>query len=257
MKSKVLLRKRSKIPELYSQLCCGLSKRGLSQTEISRILQVTQPMVSRYLRKKPKISDEVKDLICEVDSSTRLHPSFVISTQCMPEDKALYIVTEEHLLSEEKSDMVKSILSSLEKLKDTDISEAIPKVKMNLAYRTAEAKGKEDVLSLPTGMICLHGRLDSFGDPEFGSSDHLAGILLGSGQDRCVMNIRYDKAMQKRIASSGHRSTEMHDDFICPEGSWDILVHKGSFGIEPATYIFGKDPEEVIRKLKRLMRRKR
>ncbi|RLF91934.1 phosphomethylpyrimidine kinase, partial [Thermococci archaeon] len=52
-----------------------------------------------------------------------------------------------------------------------------------------------------------------------------------------------------------NRGEEETEDEIAEafrEESWDVVVDPGGYGVEPCVYIFGRDPLEVVGKLKKI-----
>ncbi len=57
-------------------------------------------------------------------------------------------------------------------------ADLIPEAEMNLCYALREAKGIDDVAAFSGSIGCCSGRVSIGGEPEFGVSKHLAGMLL-------------------------------------------------------------------------------
>ena len=101
------------------------------------------------------------------------------------------------------------------------------------------------------------------GTPEFGVSQHVAGVLLSArenGSDaRAALNVTYSEALRDALAAQGHTPTEFDADreiedaiadALAAEPDADVLYQTGGFGIEPALYILGLDAPAVATALR-------
>jgi len=227
--------------DIKQQLAWALKEKGLTQSQISRLLQITQPMVSKYLRSRPEISKSTQQLAEKVFKAQNLSISFLFATEQIPEGE-YYLATKENIPTRARFAAIAELKDAIELLRKKDLSFFIPKVKVNIAYALEGAESKQDIASIPSGLVFVKNRLSHYAEPEFGTSSHLSSLLLNL-KKRCVMNIKYSPLRLKDV-----RHAFMEDDYSIDEDA-DVLIHKGSFGIEPAAYVFGESPEEVIRKV--------
>jgi hydroxymethylpyrimidine/phosphomethylpyrimidine kinase len=85
----------------------------------------------------------------------------------------------------------------VEVLKENKIGHLIPEVSSNLGYALPQAEGIEDVAAFPGRIVRFKDSVATYGDPEFGASQHIANIILTVmrfNPEYCsAMNIRYSK----------------------------------------------------------------
>jgi hydroxymethylpyrimidine/phosphomethylpyrimidine kinase len=150
----------------------------------------------------------------------------------------------------------------------------IPEVGMNFAYALPNAKTRNDVCAVD-GRITKHkDRLSLCGTIDFGVSKHVASIILAAmsydATMRSAINIRYSQKtidLCKQISlslSSFDRMNEPPDALSTMEWGTkhaitlhgripDIIYDTGSIGKEPMIRILGKNPEEIILKIRKLV----
>lgn len=150
----------------------------------------------------------------------------------------------------------------------------IPEVGMNFAYALPNAKTKNDVCAID-GRITKHKERPSlYGTLDFGVSKHVASIVLAAmsydATMRSAVNIRYSQktlSLCKKIGftlGSFNRQNEPLD--VTSTMDWgtkyviaklgrlpDVIFDIGSVGKEPMIRILGKNPEEVLSKLQKIV----
>lgn len=150
----------------------------------------------------------------------------------------------------------------------------IPEVGMNVAYALPDARTRNDVCAVDGRIIRQRERAMLCGTLEFGASKHVASIVLAAMSFdttmRSAANIRYSQEtvdlcqMVGFSIGSFDRSNEPKDAPSTMEWGTkhaittlghapDIIYDIGSVGKEPMIRILGKNPEDVLSKLKRLM----
>ncbi len=156
-------------------------------------------------------------------------------------------------------------------LKDIpEIIELIPEVRTNIVASGLQANSLEDVVAFP-GRITIHrNSLKIFDDPEFGASKHLGSLLLKIRkhfpQVRCGTCIRYDQRIYRFLTSMNAsmvtipRNQENQKEHAVLIHLLDqivvnlqrrkfktpiFLIDPGSLGLEPVTYIFHHDLNEL------------
>lgn len=163
--------------------------------------------------------------------------------------------------------------NAVKNLMEMDIKEFIPEVGMNFAYSLPPpyAKSYEDVAGI-SGRIVRANDGVRIGEIKFGASRHLSKALLkmmGYEESmRAVLNIKYDKKLIEKAKNmftvSFYNRQEEPEEIKMREGEtipWgienaikrckkipDIIYHEGDIGKEPMILIFGKNPEDVIKK---------
>jgi XRE family transcriptional regulator, thiamine biosynthesis regulator len=224
-----------------------LNAKGYSQTLISRLLDITQPMVSNYLKTKPVVSDSImkyaQSVIKMITDGHTPHYNICITPSNM--GGRYYLGSREELLTDERQEVIDNILRALNKLKTMNLSGLIPKIKVNLAMSLRTPKKTSDIASIAGGIVFINNVVSFYGPVGFENSRNLASLILKmkthGNKYRSIMNIRYNsyKTSLKTLNYNGGK---------IPKGT-DILLHKGAFGIEPCAYILGNDAVDVVHKL--------
>lgn len=192
-------------------------------------------------------------------------------------DKGMVI---DFTLSEEKLDVAMQIweiynyISNLKKF-----SKLIPEVRMNISGSLPKAKSKYEIAGIEGRITIIEGFPKASGQIKFGVSDHTARLLLMAKESddsiNYVMNLKYDLDLLTLIQEQ--TSIELHEikresqpdyikskDFstmqwIIKEGVKktgrvpDIIWDKGSQGKEPMMRLFGKNSEDMILKLTKII----
>ena len=153
-----------------------------------------------------------------------------------------------------------------------DFTSVMPEVRVNIVMATSDANSVSEVAGIPGRIVEVRGRARAFMDPEFGSSRHLAEVLLTAmGIDssvRAVTNVNYDELVRKEMEEL-NLSIGWFDREVLPVDEKgdeaavtlgvklaferfgylpDVIVDKGGYGIEPVSYLFGDSAVEVARK---------
>ncbi|MBU7027273.1 MAG: hypothetical protein HXS48_10055 [Theionarchaea archaeon] len=238
--------------DLRIRVSHNLNASGYTQGEIAHHLHVSQAMVSKYLSKSVEPSEELDEVSSEI--------ARMINQGKDEKDILLYIcqtcfrwregglTCTLHNLSEctvctqlrspeimdEKQKVVQNVKEALLILESSpSIVKLMPEVRMNIAMSAQNASNPMEVAAVPGRLVPVHGKVTAVSDPEFGASHHLASILLKTG-NRAVINIRYTEEIRSLFKKVGL-------SFTFTDEPADVLIDKGSFGIEPCAYIFGKD----------------
>lgn len=150
----------------------------------------------------------------------------------------------------------------------------IPEVGMNFAYARPNAKTRNDVCAVD-GRITKHKERPSLcGTIDFGVSKHVASIVLAAMSFdttmRSAVNIRYSKKTVefcKKIGFAVGTFDRKDEPPTAPSTmEWgtkhaitilgrvpDIIYDTGSVGKEPMIRVLGKDPEDVLLKIQKLV----
>lgn len=234
-----------------------LRKQRFSQEKISKILKLTQPMVSNYLSIDKKIPEHIKThsrLIVEKIKKNKL-PLFRTCVTFSEVSGKYYLARPEELMVDDKKSVIDDILRALNEIKDLNIKNLIPKVKINLAMSKENANTKRDIASVEGGLSFIEGRLSYFGSVGFDKSDHLASLLIYlkniSKGYNSIMNIKFDTFLLRSELKARYLSKDFK--LASKDKDIDILLHKGGFGIEPCAYILGKDASDVIEKIRKII----
>jgi len=156
-------------------------------------------------------------------------------------------------------------------LENKIITPLIPEVLSNIAFAKRNAKSEKDVIAIPGRITKVFGVPKAVSKPTWGGSKHLALVLLHvmkvSPETRAVMNIRFDEKIEKLLRELGFKfaiigpSSEVDDLSIARliasayQENMDAVIHLGGKGLEANTYIFGKDPIEVAKKVLEIAKR--
>ena len=230
-----------------------LKSSEFTQTEIAHHLHVSQVMVSKYLSKAPEPSeelDEVASEIAQMINQKRDEKAILlyvcqtcfrwreggITCQLHPlSDCTVCTQLRSPEIMDEKKKVIENIQEALQILESNpSIMKVMPEVRMNIAMALQNASNPMEVAAVPGRLIPLHGKICKVSAPEFGASHHLASILIKTA-NKAVINIKYSEEVLSHIK-------ELHLSLTyTPEEPADVLIDRGGCGIEPCTYIFGKN----------------
>ncbi|WP_336361006.1 thiamine-phosphate synthase family protein [Haladaptatus sp. ZSTT2] len=139
----------------------------------------------------------------------------------------------------------------------------IPNVGSNLVECLPDATTIDDVVGVPGRIFDVKGQATVPGDPEFGVSEHLASVLLAARRNgnsaRAVLNIRYDEDIVAALEATDANAVsfdaqlpldEAIDAALADAPDADVLYQPGSFGIEPITYLLGRDAQAVAERIR-------
>ena len=203
---------REFLPAVRSQLAKALKRRGLSQTEISSRLEVTQAAVSKYLSQSDTVSemsDEIGDLVRKLvdmieNPDTKADAvvkelclscmySRLGSTMCKMHKNTVHSLKAANcqicsqLLGKSDDDLVErarvigdmqDALRTIEA--STSFERIVPQVRANLVACTLDAKSLGDVAGVPGRIAIISGRAATLISPQFGASRHTAEILVNA-----------------------------------------------------------------------------
>lgn len=148
----------------------------------------------------------------------------------------------------------------------------LPEVGTNIGYAVLGALEQDEVAAFDGRVVRLGTTARKVGCARFGASKHVARIVLAASSHdpdfRAAMNIKYsqenlaacrrarltistfDRAKEPKGVSSMtwgvHKAIEVHGRVP------DVIFDKGGIGKEPMIRLLGRDPEEVIAKLRRI-----
>jgi len=279
------------LPTYRSMLAEVLRDRGLTQSEVAALLGISQSAVSKYVHGEVErnerllADDRLGDLVERLADG--LVEGEVTPVQALIETEVLIRQLERGgLLAQLHAEAFPSLAevdagpfdvhdpdsrrlrteevrSSLRKglriLENTGgFANLIPAVGSNLVESLHEADGIDDVAAVPGRILDLKGRAHVPGDPEFGVSEHVAGVLLAAraaGSDaRATLNLRYEPETIDRLESLGHETVEFDAEAevepavaeaLGTDTDADVLYQTGGFGIEPVVYLLGPDAPTV------------
>lgn len=275
---------------------------GYAQTQIARILGVTQPTVNIYIRSPLYSEDKILEKISRAGIDRAEFNSLVERLLLLIKDgrkiDAMTMLTE-HVLrwlsglklcdAHRKLDpsipasckicseliqippgvgVLKALESAYEHLsREKCIYALVPEVLMNIAYAKEDAASLGDIAAFP-GRITRVGReIAAVSKPSWGASRHLGRILLSVYKKRrdlrAIANIKAMKCVARALEELGLRYTviQQREGYVAEdtiiadvarafiEHSADAVIDLGGIGIEPITYIGGRDPMEVSKRI--------
>lgn len=171
----------------------------------------------------------------------------------------------ERVLDEEKITVLRSLDKCVRRLEASPLFEKlIPEVGCNIVFCLKKAETVNDVAGVAGRIVVVNGRVKSVGRPSFGGSHHLASVLLRvRNHDRSVrsaIDIRNNEEVKKVLKDMGLAFGEveprmkvlteeevLQDVEDCFRGrAVEAVLHGGGIGYEPVTYLFAKNPEELV-----------
>ncbi len=233
MAQKITLVDEKELIEIKKSLAYKLSKTK-SQSEIAKILNITQPMVSNYLKSRPQTITNINPNYIHFYSAITNKP--ITSSDC-------FLATEDELISDNKLELINNLTEFYTILKDKNIKSILPKIKINIAYKL-----NNTVASFSNGLLIINDRIALSSEIVFNKSRHLANLLTYiqslSPNAKAIMNIKYNNY---------NNPSKFTKNYKLNEKPKDIILHKGDFGIEPCAYIIGITPKDIAKKLLQLL----
>ena len=273
------------LPTFRSMLAADLRDRGLTQTEVADLLGISQSAVSKYAQGEVVVNAEIRDDERVIDLVSRLGAGLADGSmdpvQALAEAEVLVrqlergdLLARLHEdsfppLAEYEGDfaihdpdseprtaarVLTSVKQGLRTLETTaGFAALIPAVGSNLVEALPGAERITDVAAVPGRILDVKGRATVPADPEFGVSEHVAGVLLAArsaGSDaRAAINVRYDPDIVAALAE--HHETVEFDAEVSVETAVaaaiesnpdaTVLYQSGGFGVEPIVYVLAPD----------------
>lgn len=232
-----------------------LYEKKYEQSKISKILNLTQPMVSNYISSKTiipkKIEKYLNDIISKIENNQM--PNFQACVSFSEIEGNYFIADKNELISDEKQQMIHDLTDAFLLLKGKDITDLLPAIKMNMALCKKNPSDTDDVASFLNGLIITDNKISSINSIQFGKSKHLANLLIYLKTKlpyiNSIMNIKYIKKFPPFKTAFLTKDYKLNSDVK----DIDILLHKGDFGIEPCAYVLGKNAKEVAKKVIKLI----
>jgi predicted fused transcriptional regulator/phosphomethylpyrimidine kinase/predicted transcriptional regulator len=282
------------LPTYRAMLAERLRDRGLTQAAVADLLGVSQSAVSKYAHGEVDVHPDVEGdervqaladrvaegladgtlsqvgalveaevLIRELEDGdllARLHEEAVPE---LADVDATFAVHDAESALRTSEQVLASIRRGLRVLTNASgFAGLIPNVGTNLVETLPDPTGIEDVAAVPGRIVDVKGAATVPGDPEFGVSEHVAGVLLaargGAGANAAV-NVAYDEEIVAAFADAGYATVEFDPgageaaaetavaaaDLEADEPF--VLYQTGSHGVEAITYVLGPDAPTVAR----------
>jgi len=235
-------------------LARSLYAKIIDQSKISKILKLSQPMVSHYCSSNDKIPKNILEFAEQISNKIITGQSATFHTCISFSNKGqegnFYIAKKNEIISDEKNKIIDNLTEAFLLLKGKNISGLIPEVKVNIVMAKEKAETPEDVAAFLNGLIIADDQVTSNNGIQFGKSKHLSLLLLSLRNTinvNAIMNVAYIKDLVKTDFNYSYLTKDFK--LIGKKKNVDILLHKGDFGIEPCAYILGKDAVDVANKV--------
>lgn len=287
------------LPTFRSLLAGELRERGLTQQAVAETLGVSQSAVSKYAQGEVAVNEElasdervrelaerladgladgslsrvgalveaevlVRELEAPGDVLARLHEREMPALAEYEGDFRVYDPAGEVRARERVLASVRQGVRVLEHA--SGFASLIPNVGSNLVECLPDAENVEDVAGVPGRIFDVKGRTAVPSDPEFGVSEHVAGVLLaarrGGSTASAALNVAYSPELVAELEARGHvtvefdatadETTDAIADAVRDTPSATVVYQTGGFGIEPIVYLLAEsavDAAELARDL--------
>ena len=170
----------------------------------------------------------------------------------------------------------KELLDSINNFKQIkNIYKAIPECQTNFVFAKKNPKTIKDVLGISGRLVKSGKEIITAGEIVYGGSQHVATAVIHVNKKfpeiRSCINIKYDTKIISKAKKSGFtiisydrtdepRKSKRRENSSISWGisnslktkSPDIIYHKGDVGKEPMILIFGKNPNDVMKKTSKI-----
>jgi hydroxymethylpyrimidine/phosphomethylpyrimidine kinase len=178
---------------------------------------------------------------------------------------------------QERYQVLEALNASLASLQQVPIGHLVPEVQSNLGFALPFAEDRGDVAAFPGRLVRLGEKIVTVGGPAFGSSRHIATIILTAMRHdpafRSAMNIGFSEARIQKcqalgwkvcsfdrtgepaaVQEQGGSSLEWGTERVLSQESGipDIIFDRGRVGREPMIRVLGRTPAEVVNKVLQL-----
>ena len=227
-------------------------------------------LIAGHLALGLEIEDAVKEAKAMIFKAILLRETVGSGMPCANPLAVLRIEAEKPAMLEELEDCG----AELERVLD---GRFIPEVGSNMGYAVLGALDEREVAAFDGRIVRTGTGARKIGCARFGASKHVARIVLAAASHdpeiRCAMNMKYspenlaaskeaglsissfDRTHEPKGVSSMtwgvHKAIERH------RGIPDLIFDRGGQGKEPMIRLLGKNPDEVILKLKRVVAKRR
>ena len=264
------------LTRLHMQLARELRGQGWSQMNIAAMLGTTQSTISRQYQKPiAQLSGSADELTVDGwakeiaggllsvgQSEELLRQRFIVEfqftgNQVLRFDKTLTGLDLE--VDQNEHALIRRLEWAIGRLDSRLIMPVLPKVGMNIAACLNSARTTDDVAAVPGKITEVGGELRTHGKPTFGSSKHLAQMLLevrkSDSTKSAITNIRppgdFDgtdidvvqeacNQLNWELADADRSGLEDSSSVI------DVVLDIGDFGWEPSLYVLGTSPLDVV-----------
>ena len=284
----------SVLPTIRVLLASDLRDRGLTQQAVAEKLGLSQSAVSKYAqgdvetRAAVAEDDRVRDLVDDLGDGLATGdvrpvqamieierllaelsgPGDVVAdlhAEAVPELRSIeYDVgaIEGDAAALERERVRASVRRGLRILEHTSgLAMLVPNVGSNLVEATESATDVEAVAGVPGRIIDVNGRLEVPGEPAFGVSESVGGVVLAArraGSDvEAGINLAFSEPTLTALRGLGHETAPLDVESAtlvsateaAVEATPDatVLYHRGAVGVEPIVYVLGPSAPQVAR----------
>ena len=227
------------------------------QLEISKILNLSQPMVSNYCRSNQKNSDEIisyaKKIVDKITKGQNINFHISVNSSDKIIKGNYFIAEKNEIINDEKTKIINNLTEAFLIIKEKNLNGLIPKVKINVAMSKDNPLDVDDIAAFQNGLIIIDEHIASNNGIRFGKSKHLSSLILNLYKKinvNSMMNIAYID--EKKLRNYNYEFLSKNYRLKNNTKQLDILLHKGDFGIEPCAYVLGNDAIEVVKKVLKL-----
>ena len=271
------------LERLHQHVAKDLRTKGWSQHEIADLLGSTQSTISRQMQKTIRElgatadeatidswGNELSQALSSMGPGTQvLRQRFIVEfqftgNQVLRFDKTLTGLDLE--VDQNEHALIRRLEWAIGRLDARLLLPVHPKVGMNIAACLNSATSPQDVAAVPGKINAVEGELRTHGKPQFGSSKHLAEVLLEARKNdsskSAIMNIRppgdYEgtdiDAVQEACNQLGWELADADRSGLEDSSSTiDVILDIGDFGWEPSLYVVGTSPLDVVDRCHRLI----
>lgn len=257
-----------------------LEKKDLEESDLEELSRVAEEISSGYANDEISLSDSILK-VCQLciklksgGSICARHKLTVteLGSEHCEACKELFSGTPSYV--EERYIVLKDLKQAISLLEGSErFAYVIPEVRTNVVMAVPKAESVSQVAAIPGRIVEIRGKAKAFEEPEFGSSYHLAKMLLTTMHYdvniRSVLNIKYNTQIGSAIKTlnfseyvfdrSGFPDEALESDVPATWGVKlayqsrgsipDVLIDEGGYGIEPATYVFGLTSVDAVSKV--------
>jgi len=228
------------LPPLRALVAHRLRAKGYTQTQISRFLGKTQPLISHYFSNsvvywKDKLAsfdldpEVIESYIETLSNDIVSDPTLAVKTfnlilrdilkggkicqlhrQRLPFLKDCNVCIEifsQPLLSREKELLLRDLEKAVKVIEESPyFASVIPEVYVNIAASLKDCNSFDEIATIPGRIIRVKNRAKALMPPEFGIVSHLTKLLLEvkkvNPSINVVINIKYDKKLAHIVSDS-------------------------------------------------------